>query len=185
MKVETTPISGVRVFHAAPHGDDRGLFVETYQEEAFAAELGADVRFIQDAVSCSRAAGTLRGLHFQEPPFAQAKLVRVQKGRAFDVVVDLRQGQPTYGQHAAFDLSAGDWTTVFIPPGCAHGFCTLAENTEVTYKIAGPYNAAHGRGVLWNDPDLAIDWPVDPGSVVLSEADRNWPRLNDLDNPFD
>lgn len=185
MIVETCHLAGVFLLRAQAHGDGRGLFVETYSAAAFADAVGRAVAFEQDAVSRSADVGTVRGLHFQVPPYAQAKLVRVQRGRVFDVVLDLRRGQPTFGQVATFDLRPDDWTAVFIPAGCAHGFCTLEPDTEVIYKIEGAYSAAHAEGIHWADPDLGIDWPVAETDAVLSERDKTWPRLRDWQSVFE
>ncbi len=158
--------------------DGRGFFLETWSERDLAA-LGVAERFVQDNQSLSAAAGTVRGMHFQLPPRAQAKLVRVVRGAVLDVVVDLRRGSPTYGRHAAVGLSAADARQVYVPAGFAHGFCTLEPGTEVAYKASEYYDPDLERGVAWDDPDLALPWPVAAGRAVLSDKDRKLPRLRD------
>jgi len=164
------------------HGDHRGFFSETYSKRAFAA-AGIDADFVQDNHSLSAEPGTVRGLHFQTPPRAQAKLLRVVRGAVFDVAVDLRWGSPTYGRHVSAVVSAEAWNQIYVPAGFAHGFCTLEPATEVLYKVSDVYAPQAEGGLLWNDPDLAIDWPAAAGAV-LSERDRAWPRLRDLARVF-
>ena len=164
-------------------GDDRGYFSETYNAEAF-RQAGLDREFIQDNQSLSAPRGTVRGLHFQSPPFAQGKLLRVLKGALLDVAVDIRVGSPTFGRHVAVELDAATPSQIFIPEGFAHGFCTLQDNTEVLYKVTAPYAPANDHGVLWNDPDLEIPWPVDTDAAVLSDKDTRHPRLIDLPEYF-
>ncbi len=176
-------IAGLRVLAPARHGDERGFFSETWSRQTFAA-AGIDCDFVQDNHSLSRLKGTVRGLHFQTPPFAQAKLVRVVRGAILDVAVDLRRGSPTFGQHAAVELSAESWHQFFIPQGFAHGFCTLQADTEVLYKVSAPYSPEHDRGLKWNDEALAIDWPVSADEAILSAKDRMHPRLADLGDIF-
>ena len=135
---------------------------------------------MQDNHSLSKPAGVVRGLHFQLPPFAQGKLVRVLRGAVFDVAVDLRPGSPTWGRHAATTLSADNWAQLWIPPGFAHGFATLEPDTEIAYKVTADHSAAHDRGLAWDDPALGIAWPVAPEAAVLSPKDRTHPRLADL-----
>ena len=159
--------------------DGRGFFLETWSERDFEA-LGAGGRFVQDNHSFSAAAGTVRGMHYQLPPRAQAKLVRVLRGAVLDVVVDLRRGSPTYGRHAAAELSAADARQVYVPAGFAHGFCTLEPMTEVAYKAGDYYDPGLERGLAWDDPDLALPWPVAAGRAVLSDKDRRLPRLRDI-----
>lgn len=128
--------------------------------------------------------GTVRGLHYQEPPAAQDKLVTVVQGAILDIAVDIRRGSPTFGQSVAVELRAEEPTQLLVPVGFAHGFCTLRPNTMVLYKVSAPYNAACDRGILWNDPDLAIDWPVAPDAATLSDKDRRQPRLRDIESVF-
>jgi dTDP-4-dehydrorhamnose 3,5-epimerase len=172
------------VLIAAPVArDGRGSFTETYNAREF-AELGIGAVFVQDNQSLSTRAGTVRGLHFQLPPHAQAKLVRVVKGAVYDVAVDIRQGSPSYGRWSAVTLTAVGAEQLFIPKGFAHGFCTLEPETEVAYKVDAHYAPAHDAGVLWDDPDLGIPWPVAEGEAVLAERDRKLPRLSDFASPF-
>jgi dTDP-4-dehydrorhamnose 3,5-epimerase len=183
MLVQDTPLAGVKIATPKKHGDRRGFFSEVYNEATWRA-AGVDVRFVQDNHSRSAAPGTIRGLHFQIAPHAQAKLVRVARGRILDVAVDLRRSSPTYGRHFAVELSADNWAQMFVPVGFAHGFCTLTDDVEVLYKVSEFYSPAHDRGLAWDDPDLAIAWPVASPSAVLSDKDRRWPRLRDLGETF-
>lgn len=182
MQVTSLAIPEVRLISPVKHGDHRGFFSETYNKQAFAA-AGIAADFVQDNHSLSGEAGTVRGLHFQVPPRAQAKLLRVVRGAVFDVVVDLRWGSPSYGRHVSATLSAAAWNQIFVPAGFAHGFCTLEPGTEVLYKVSEFYAPEAEQGLLWNDPELAIDWPAGAGTV-LSERDRGWPRLRDLSRVF-
>ena len=184
MRVEETAIPDVRILHLQPHGDRRGLFVETYDHGLFTRH-GVTDEFVQDATSRSDRRGVVRGLHFQTPPFVQAKLVRVARGRIFDVAVDLRRGRPTYGRHVAVELAADDWRMLYIPGGFAHGFCTLTEDTEIAYKLSAPYSPEHARGVLWNDPDLGVSWPASAAEAVVTERDKTWPTLKTMPPAFD
>jgi dTDP-4-dehydrorhamnose 3,5-epimerase len=165
-------------------GDERGLFSEVYNKAEFKRH-GLDFEFIQDNQSLSADKGTVRGLHFQIAPFSQTKLIRVVRGAIFDVAVDIRKGSPTYGRHVSAIVSAEIWNQLLIPSGYAHGFCTLEANTEVIYKVDACYSPDHDRGLMWNDPALRINWPVDPDSAILSEKDRNHPALAQLPGYFD
>ncbi|HEY0293653.1 MAG TPA: dTDP-4-dehydrorhamnose 3,5-epimerase [Hansschlegelia sp.] len=156
--------------------DSRGAFCETFRSDLFEAE-GLAAGFVQINRSLSRAVGTVRGLHFQLPPFAQAKFVSVTRGAALDVAVDVRRGSPTFGRHVAVRLSAAEGAQLYVPEGFAHGFCTLEPDTEVTYVLTRLYAPAHERGVFWADPALAIPWPVEPGAATLSEKDARAPLL--------
>lgn len=182
MQVEQLRIPDVKVLTPKKHGDHRGFFSEIYNRRAL-AEAGIEIEFVQDNHSRSAAKGTVRGLHFQIPPFAQDKLVRVVRGAVFDVAVDLRRGSPTYGRHASVTLSAESWNQVLVPAGFAHGFQTLAPDTEVIYKVSGYYAPDHDKGLLWNDPALGIEWPIPEREAVLSDKDRRQPRLADLAAP--
>ena len=179
MRVLPAELPDVKLIVPVKHGDDRGFFMETYSRRALAA-AGFDVEFVQDNHSLSRPAGTVRGLHFQLPPFAQDKLVRVVRGSILDVAVDIRQGSPTFGKHVAVKLTADDPTQLLVPVGFAHGFCTLEPDTEVIYKVTAFYSPECDRGIRWNDPALGIDWPVDEASALLSPKDRVTPLLADL-----
>jgi dTDP-4-dehydrorhamnose 3,5-epimerase len=163
--------------------DARGYLVESYHAERF-AEIGVRATFVQDNQSGSTQAGTVRGLHFQVPPRAQAKLVRVVRGAIMDAVVDLRRGSPTYGRWCGTNLTAAGGEQLFVPRGFAHGFCTLEANTEVAYKVDDYYAPECDLGILWNDPEIGITWPVDPAAAILSDKDRGLPRLRDFASPF-
>jgi dTDP-4-dehydrorhamnose 3,5-epimerase len=169
--IDTLKIDGLALFTPDRHGDARGWFSETWRQDVWAA-AGIGVDFVQDNESFSAAKGTLRGLHFQLDPVAQAKLVRVARGSILDVAVDIRPGSPTFGQHVAVELSSANGQQLFIPAGFAHGFCTLEADTHIAYKVSAYYSPAHDRGIRWNDPDLAIKWPVNEGEAILSEKDR-------------
>ena len=183
MQMESLSIPAVKVLTPKKHGDHRGFFSETYSKRAL-AEVGVDIDFVQDNHSSSAERGTVRGLHFQTPPFAQDKLVRVVRGSVFDVAVDLRSGSPTYGRHASVVLSACAWSQVLIPVGFAHGFMTLEPDTEVVYKVSDYYAPDHDRGLLWNDPALGIEWPLPESDALLSDKDRKQPCLAELEARF-
>jgi len=176
MEVRDTPIEGLKIVQPKVWGDARGHFFESYSEAAFKA-AGLPTDFVQDNQSLS-AKGILRGLHFQKPPYAQGKLVRVIKGAVLDVVVDLRSSSPTYGQHFAMELNEDNKTMFWIPPGFAHGFLTLADDTIFVYKVTGLYNKESEGGLLWNDPALGINWGIE--NPLLSDKDRIQPLLSEL-----
>lgn len=178
MKLETTNITDLVVITPKVHADHRGFFLESYSEQAF-AKLGLRTTFVQDNHSLSVAKNTLRGLHFQLAPFAQSKLVRVVRGAIFDVAVDLRKDSPTFKKWFGVELSAENFKMLFIPKGFAHGFCTIAENTEVMYKVDAPYSRDHDTGVAWNDPEIKIAWPTD--RPILSEKDAQLKTLSETD----
>lgn len=177
-------VSGPMLVMARRFTDARGAVSETYSQRHFAA-LGIADRFVQDNESRSERAGTVRGLHFQAPPHAQAKLVRVLSGSVLDIVVDLRRSSASYGRPLATGLDATDGRQLYIPPGFAHGFCTLEPGTTVAYKVSAFFCQEMERCVAWDDPDLAIQWPVGPADAVLSERDRRAPRLRDLPTFFE
>ena len=164
---------------AAKHSDARGFFSETYSKADLEA-LGIEIEFVQDNHTLSVQRGTVRGLHFQIRPFAQHKLVRVVRGAIFDVAVDLRVGSPNFGQHVSAIISADAWNQIFVPVGFAHGLVTLEPNTEVIYKVSSRYSAEHDKGLFWRDSALEIDWPVNEAEAILSEKDRQQPRLSEL-----
>jgi dTDP-4-dehydrorhamnose 3,5-epimerase len=178
MKIERLAIPGPVVMTPARFWDARGFLSETFNEARFAAQIGA-IAFVQENHSFSEHRGTIRGLHFQAPPKAQGKLVRVARGSIFDVAVDLRHGSPTFGRHVAVELSADNGRQLWIPVGFAHGFCSLEPRSEVTYKISAYYDPSCERGIVWDDPDLGIAWPIDRAQAVLSDRDRQNPRLKD------
>jgi dTDP-4-dehydrorhamnose 3,5-epimerase len=169
----------VKLIRPVRHGDRRGYFAETWNRERF-AQAGLDFDWVQDNESLSAELHTLRGLHFQRPPFAQTKLVRVLQGAVLDVAVDLRQGSPWYGQHVLAELTAGCGEQLLVPKGFAHGFLTLEPATLVAYKVDAPYSAGHDAGVAWDDPDLAIPWPTGDTAPTLSEKEGRQPALRDL-----
>lgn len=175
---------GVVFIWPTRHGDARGWFSEVWRRDEWEA-AGVKADFVQDNQSFSAQKGTVRGLHFQLPPFAQAKLVRCVAGRVLDVAVDLRRSSPTFGQSVAVELTAEGGEQLFIPAGFAHGFCTLEPNTSLAYKVDAYYSAAHDRGVRWNDPAFEIDWPVNAHEAVLSEKDKVQPLIADLIDFFD
>lgn len=179
LAVHSLAIPAVKLLIGHRFRDARGYFRETFSKNDLAAQ-GLEHDFIQDNESCSRAAGTVRGLHFQREPFSQAKLVRVVQGKIFDVVVDLRASSATMGQYVSLELRADDDEQLLVPAGFAHGFCTLVPDTVVFYKVDNAYSPAHEDGVNWSDPDLAIQWPVTPESATLSEKDRRLPTLKEL-----
>lgn len=183
MEIERAAISDVLIVHARKLGDARGFFSETFKASLF-AEFGVEIAWAQDNHSRSTKKGVVRGLHFQAPPAAQAKLVRVVKGAIFDVAVDIRKGSPTYGAHVATELSDANWRQIFIPPGFAHGFCTLTKEAEVLYKTSAEYRPEAEGGLHWRDSALAIDWPVRKKKAVLSDRDRLWPRFDAFQSPF-
>ncbi len=179
MQIVDTELSGVKLITPRRFGDNRGHFSETYNAKTW-GEAGIGQVFIQDNQSFSAKAGTIRALHLQLPPFAQAKLVRVLRGAILDVAVDLRKDSPTYLKYASFTLSAENGTQAIIPHGFAHGFCTLQPDTEVFYKVDNYYSPTHERSVRWNDPAIGIEWPVTEAEATLSDKDRIAPLLRDI-----
>jgi dTDP-4-dehydrorhamnose 3,5-epimerase len=176
---QTFNIPGLKLLKPARFEDERGVFSETWNERRFAAEV-APVRFVQDNQSTSTRKGTIRGLHYQRAPFAQGKLVRVLRGAILDVVADLRPESPTFGKHRAILLNAVDGEVLYVPEGLLHGFCTLEDETTVFYKTTAYYAPAFDGGVRWNDPTLAIDWPVGEPEAILSAKDRALPFFAQL-----
>jgi len=184
MEILSTPIDAVKLVRPVRHGDHRGFFAEVYRQSVFEAH-GLPTGWVQENHSRSPKKGTIRGLHFQTPPFAQDKLVRVLAGAILDVAVDLRRGSPGFGQYVTQELSAENGLQMLVPIGFAHGFCTLTDGVEVLYKVTDYYAPDNDVGLAWDDPDLAIAWPVAIGDAVLSDKDRKLPRLADLASPFD
>jgi dTDP-4-dehydrorhamnose 3,5-epimerase len=184
INVFSLSLHGVKLIRSARMSDARGYFAETYVRRDFVA-AGIEHEFIQDNESRSRTAGTIRGLHFQVPPFAQTKLVRVLRGRILDVVVDLRRSSQTYGKHLAVELGETTGNQLLVPTGFAHGFCTLVPDSIVFYKVDKVYSANHDRGVHWADVRLAIKWPIAAAEAVVSERDRGLPQFCDLPAYFD
>lgn len=183
MKIEELPLSGAFVLTPKRFGDERGFFSETFNAKAF-EDIAPGVVFVQDNHSLSRDAGVLRGLHFQLPPHAQGKLVRVPKGRVLDVIVDLRAGSPTYGQHTSIELSADNWKQLWVPPGFAHAFCTLEPDTEFCYKVTSFYAPESDSGIAFDDPDLGIEWPFLHEALILSEKDQKLSSFRNFSSPF-
>lgn len=181
MQIETLDIAGPLVLRPKRFTDDRGWFSETWSKRAL-EDARVEASFVQDNVSVSRNAGTLRGLHCQKAPFAQGKLILLITGSVLDVAVDVRHGSSTYGRHVTRTLCEEDPAQIWVPPGFLHGFVTLRPDTRVLYKVTAPYSQAHERAVAWNDPDLGIDWGLqDP---ILSAKDARAPRLKELDPLF-
>lgn len=183
MDIQRLEIPDVVLLRPKRFSDARGFFMETWRRETL-AQAGIDCEFVQDNLSYSATAGTLRGLHYQSPPHAQAKLVCVLTGRVLDVAVDVRRGSPTFGRHVKAELSAEDGGQLFVPEGFLHGFVTLEPDTHVTYKVSDVYAADCDGAVRWDDPDLAIDWGVGAHAVILSEKDASAPLFADFDTPF-
>ena len=181
LQVIETGIRDVKLFVPPRHRDARGFFSEVFSKRSLAEVIGSEPpEFAQDNHSLSVERGVLRGLHYQLPPMAQDKLVRVVRGAILDVAVDLRRASPTFGRHVTAVLSAENWRQIYVPAGFAHGFVTLEPDTEVIYKVTNFYSPKHDRGVRWNDPALDIDWGVTAGAAVLSEKDRRNPLLADV-----
>jgi len=182
MNIIKTPIEGLLVIEPQVFRDARGWFIETYQEERYRA-AGVEARFVQDNQSCS-SYGVVRGLHFQRPPFTQAKLVSCTHGRVLDVAVDLRKDSPTYGQHFAVELNEDNHLQFYIPKGFAHGFSVLSNTAVFSYKCDELYHPEADGGILLSDPALMIDWQIPEEERILSEKDKPHPLLRELDNPF-
>ena len=184
MQVTSLDIPDVKIIRPKKFGDNRGFFSETYNKRDF-SNHGIDIDFVQDNHSLSEKPGTLRGLHFQTPPYAQDKLVRVLKGSILDVAVDLRSGSPTYGKHVTAVISGEEWNQILVPIGFAHGVLTLEPGTELLYKVSNYYAPDHDKGLFWNDPALGIEWRMSEDDVVLSEKDSKQPMLADLEPVFE
>lgn len=180
MEVRSLGLDGVFEISPRKFGDDRGFFSETYNAKSF-AEAGIDLTFVQDNHSYSAARGVVRGLHYQLPPFAQDKLVRVTRGAILDVAVDIRKGSPTFGKWVALEVSAEKWNQILVPKGFAHGFMTLVEHTEVIYKVTNYYSPEHDRSIRFDDPAIGIDWPIPASGVQLSDKDQKAPMLAGVD----
>jgi dTDP-4-dehydrorhamnose 3,5-epimerase len=183
MKYERLRISDVVLFTPNRIGDARGFFSETFRQDVFDTAAGPST-FVQDNHAYSAQAGIIRGLHFQRPPYAQGKLVRVVRGAILDIAVDIRIGSPTYGQHVAATLSAQNWQQLWVPVGFAHGYCILEPETEVIYKASNYYSPVDDLGLAFDDPALAISWPVAVETALLSDRDRHHPNLAELQSCF-
>lgn len=183
LNVRDLPLAGVREIRPPRFEDERGFFSEVWNAESWRS-AGINLRFVQDNHSVSRQRGVLRGLHFQVPPFAQDKLVRVTRGSIFDVAVDLRRSSPTFRRWVGVELSAAKWNQLLIPCGFAHGFVTLEPNSEVHYKVTARYSREHDRSVRFDDPEIGIDWPVAREELILTEKDRSAPPLSEVETGF-
>jgi dTDP-4-dehydrorhamnose 3,5-epimerase len=184
MELRATALPDVKVLTPRRFGDQRGYFCETWSAARMGA-LGLDIAFVQDNESLSAKAGTLRGLHYQAPPFGQAKLVRVARGAILDVAVDARRGSPSYGRWVAEEISAENGAQILIPHGFLHGFLTLTGDTLVIYKVDNVYDAGSDGGVRWNDPDLGVDWGAAEEGLTLSDKDRRAPFFREWVSPFE
>ena len=183
LDVRPLALEGVFEIRPARFGDDRGFFSEVWNAERM-GEAGLELDIVQDNHSFSAARGVLRGLHFQVPPAAQDKLVRVSRGAVFDVAVDIRRGSPTFGKWVGLVVSAELWNQILVPKGFAHGFVTLEPNTEVQYKVSAPYRSDLDRAIRFDDPAIGIDWPVEAKDLILSAKDAAAPLLADVDTGF-
>lgn len=183
MQLRELGLDGVVEIVPDRFGDERGFFSETWNAARF-QDAGIDIAWIQDNHSLSAAPSVLRGLHYQMPPFAQDKLVRVVRGAVFDVAVDIRHGSPDFGRWVGIELSASRWNQILVPKGFAHGFLTLEPATEVVYKVSAPYSPDHDRSIRFDDPAIGIDWPLEGASPLLSGKDENAPRLSEVDTGF-
>ncbi len=177
MKAIKTDIDGVVIFEPRVFEDERGYFFESFNSREFAEATGMDITFVQDNESKSRY-GVLRGLHFQREPYTQSKLVRVVSGRVWDVAVDIRRGSPTFGKYVAVELSGENKRQMFIPKGIAHGYVVLEDDTIFQYKCDNLYNPESEGAIAWNDPTIAIEWPIPAADIILSEKDKHHPTLN-------
>jgi dTDP-4-dehydrorhamnose 3,5-epimerase len=184
MKVEKLAIPEVLLITPPRFGDARGFFSETYNERKLREATGIDQPFVQDNHSLSVERGVIRGLHCQLAPSIQGKLLRCVRGSIWDVAVDARVGSPTFGKWVAATLSAENWQQLWVPGGFVHAFCTLEPNTEVLYKVTAEYDKAAEAGVIWNDPDIGLPWPITPEEAILSEKDAILPRLRDAGTLF-
>lgn len=183
VELRALELAGLFEIRPPRFGDERGFFSEVWSSEAL-AEAGLDLDFVQDNHSFSATRGVLRGLHFQLPPAAQDKLIRVSRGAIFDVAVDIRRESPTFGKWAGLTISAEEWNQILVPKGFAHGFVTLEPDTEVQYKVTGPYRPDLDRAIRFDDPAIGIDWPIAAGQVQLSAKDRAAPLLADVETGF-
>jgi dTDP-4-dehydrorhamnose 3,5-epimerase len=184
LHIEALEIPDVKLLTPVRHQDGRGFFSEIYNRKAL-HDLGIDLEFVQENYSLSADKGTVRGLHFQTPPFAQDKLIHVVSGAILDIAVDVRRGSPSFGKYVTAELSADNWQQLLVPIGFAHGFCTLEPDTAVMYRVTGHYSGAHDHGVRWDDPAIGIEWPVTAAQAVLSDKDTKQPLLQDCQTLFD
>ena len=183
MEILETEIPDVKIIRPKKFGDHRGFFSETYNKKVL-YEHGIDLDFVQDNHSLSMDKGVIRGLHYQTPPFAQDKLVRVIRGTILDVAVDIRRNSPTYGKHIKIIISEDEWNQILVPIGFAHGFCTLEPNTEVIYKVTNYYSPENDAGIYWNDEELGIEWPISEAHAILSDKDKRQPKFSQIKSVF-
>lgn len=183
MELTDLAIDAVKLIKPRRFSDARGYLVETWNRHTF-LEAGIDIDFVQDNASFSKRAPTIRGLHYQAPPMAHAKLIRVVRGAIFDVAVDLRKDSPSFGRHVGVELTSESGELLLVPIGFAHGFCTLEPDTEVAYKLSNLYSPKHDSGIAWDDPALSIQWPLKGQEPILSDKDRTLPRLSEARSPF-
>jgi len=183
MECISLDIPDVKILRPVKHGDERGFFSEVYSARNL-AKVGLEVNVAQENFAFSKEAHTVRGIHFQTPPCAQAKLVQVVSGAIYDVAVDLRKGSPWYGQWVGAEISADNWNQILVPVGFGHGLCTLEPNTAVIYKVTDFFSLENDKGIHWNDPDLNIPWPLDGHEPIVSAKDQVQPFLADFDSPF-
>ena len=183
MEIKKTDIDGVLIVEPKVWGDERGYFFESFNAREFAEKTGLNITFVQDNESKSRY-GVLRGLHFQLPPYTQSKLVRCVKGRVLDIAVDIRKGSPTYGKWVSCELTEGNHRQFFVPKGMAHGFCVLSEEAVFQYKCDDFYHPEAEGGIAWNDPDIAVEWPIPAEDISLSERDKHHPSFKEFVSPF-
>ena len=183
LEILETEIPDVKIIRPKKFGDHRGFFSETYNKKVL-SEHGIDLDFVQDNHSLSMDKGVIRGLHYQTPPFAQDKLVRVIRGTILDVAVDIRRNSPTYGKHIKIIISEDEWNQILVPIGFAHGFCTLEPNTEVIYKVTNYYSPENDAGIYWNDEELGIEWPISEAHAILSDKDKRQPKFSQIKSVF-
>ena len=184
MKITQLNINGLFLIEPSRFGDERGYFSELFRQDKFDAATNTKLSFVQDNFSLSKEKGTVRGLHFQSPPFGQGKLVRCSRGEIVDVAVDARKGSKTYGQYYKVVLSAENGLQLWVPEGFLHGFATLVDDCEIAYKVTNFYSSECDGNVLWNDPDLGIDWGIDPATATISDKDKVAPLFKDFKSPF-
>ena len=184
MDIINLDIPDVKVLKPVRHKDRRGFFSEIFSQPTLAA-AGLMLDIVQENFAFSIQPNTIRGLHFQAPPYAQDKLIQVVRGAIFDVALDLRMGSPWFGQYVSAEISADNWNQILVPAGFAHGLCTLEPNTAVIYKVTTPYSPEHEGGIRWDDPDLQIPWPTDPKHALLSDKDKSLPFLAEFKSPFE
>lgn len=183
MEVIKTDIEGIFIIEPRVWGDDRGYFFESFNAREFAEKTGLNITFVQDNESKSHY-GVLRGLHFQLPPYTQSKLVRVVKGRVLDIAVDIRKNSPTYGKWVSCELTEDNHRQFFVPKGMAHGFCVLSKEAVFQYKCDDFYHPEAEGGIAWDDPDIAVQWPIPAENISLSERDKNHPSFKEFTSPF-